>query len=666
MEYTNPFALVKASDYTDEQINSLWVEIGLSTINAIIEPQAKSSKFILGGKGTGKTHLLRYFSYPVIRLRKPNSTGLSILSEEKFLAVFLRATGVDASRFVMAGDFLKGSQQLFGIYFELKLIEALLHSLCDIKRTSSSVGFDDLAFIRVINESITDQSFNDVVSVEGFHDWVLNERKKIDEAVNNAAFSGKVDVHIPFSIGSICIPVSRALHAWHPIFKDVPLIYLIDEIENLNEQQQEVLNTLIRYGESNATFRVTGRLYGLKTTKTMGAGEENREGSEYKTIVLDDILRNLDKFPEFAKNFIRKRLHSIGIVDSEFERKLANPSLFFEEIDNTNNYVNAITDLRFEDKIPTTFKYFKDSLRSVEAQEDVDFIYGKLTSGFSLLIQKLNILIFCKKYKKKNSSIDLANEINKSSLDFIKGEDVSSYSTAYNHYSSDLYAQLCRESPKEINCPYAGLDTYIKMSSGNPRNLLLILGKAYSIASFRDIDFLRGPKLSIELQTEAAFEAAKFMFEIDTNLGIDSDMARIAIDRLASLLRTARYALNIPEVSPLAVSFSENDLSPVSRTTLKICLNYSLLFEIHGGRPDRNSQQVNRKFQLNPMLSPRWRLPISRRGDLGLSSILVNAIFDPNEKEAFDHSLKQLHSKWNNPFRKKFGQVEHQDELFDL
>lgn len=69
MEQTNPFALVRASDYTDEQINALWVEIGPTVINAIIEPRSRTSKFILGGKGTGKTHLLRHYAYPVSRLR---------------------------------------------------------------------------------------------------------------------------------------------------------------------------------------------------------------------------------------------------------------------------------------------------------------------------------------------------------------------------------------------------------------------------------------------------------------------------------------------------------------------------------------------------------------------------------------------------------------------
>jgi len=205
-------------------------------------------------------------------------------------------------------------------------------------------------------------------------------------------------------------------------------------------------------------------------------------------------------------------------------------------------------------------------------------------------------------------------------------------------------------SKKTLGVPYAGFDNFISMSCGNPRNLLIILGRVYEIAAFRELDFINGPPVSISLQTTAAVEAARFIFERDSNYGASSDIARRAIERLASLLRTARFALKIPEVSPLAVSFSNADLTENSRVSLGLALNYSFLFEVDEGRPDRNSDRVNRKIQLNPMLSPRWELPIGRRGDISLGSDLVNAVFDDEKSAAFDVLLRSLSNKWNNPF----------------
>jgi len=82
---------------------------------------------------------------------------------------------------------------------------------------------------------------------------------------------------------------------------------------------------------------------------------------------------------------------------------------------------------------------------------------------------------------------------------------------------------------------------FTRMSSGNPRNLLIILGRAYEIAQFRGIDFISGEPLSIQHQTEAALESARFTFENDSNYGRQSDTARESVRRLAELLRAARF-----------------------------------------------------------------------------------------------------------------------------
>ena len=666
MDQANPFALVRASDYTDQQINSLWVELGPQIINAIIEPQLRISKFILGGKGTGKTHLLRYYSYQVARLRFHNDSGLSILVKQKFLAIFIRATSLDASRLEASSEDTHKWQQLFGVYLELRLVEGVLDALCDIKRTSPNNLFDDEAFIAEMAKSIIDQSVTACQSITDFREWIIQERRRIDDAVNNAAFVGKLDLRVPFSIGSLCLPVSRAIGRWNTSLSELPLIYLIDEVENLTESQQQVLNSLIRYGEGLAVFRVTGRLYARKTLSTLADGEENREGSEFTTTRLDDILRNYKKYPEFARKFVTRRLSPLGISTrgGKFSFSEFDPFSCFEEVSSSDHYSLAIAQLKIDVAEPTFIKAFIEVLRSASGKEQSSLSMARevadvLTHEIPLLLQKLNLLLFCKKYKRNSSNLVLAKKIRSDSLEFLDGGKTgkTSYTTAYGHWATDLFAQLCRESKKTDGVPYAGFETFVKMSCGNPRNLLIILGKAYEIAAFKEVDFIKGPKLSVSMQTEATLEAARFMFERDTNYGSQSERARDAVSRLALVLRTARYALNIPEVSPLAVSFYEGDLTPDAKQTLDSALNYSLVFEIYDGRPDRNSQRINRKIQLNPLLSPRWGLPISVRGDISLGRDLANAVLDPNHTNEFDLLLKGLNSRWNNPFTSKEKQL---------
>ena len=655
VDQTNPFSLIRASDITDAQINSLWVELGPAIIGAVIEPTSPTSKYILGGKGSGKTHLLRYHSYQVARLRNPKASGLDAVKKMGYLAVFLRATALDAARFEIPGEPPLRWQTLFGIYLELRLAELVIDALMEIKRTSPSSHFNDQEFIGVLSSHVDNEEVSHCNSLQDLKSWAESERRTIDQAINNAAFSGELKIHVPFSVGAFCLPIKQAICAWSDDLKDVPLIYMLDEIENFSEGQQIVVNSLIHYGEGLATFRVSGRLYAIKTMATIG-GEENREGSEFQIKRLDDALMNNLKFKDFARQFVRKRIgfgaqrvRGGGQFDPELSLQTIDSSLFFEDIlpvvgiDSVNfEYIE-----RFEELLRSSFS------NSVAWGGDaVTDIVKLLTKNYPLILSKLNILLFCKKYRVDVKPIKLANEIAQQARDFISrgGAGKSGYANAYGHYKIDLFAQICKEAKGGIGVPYAGFDAFVHMARGNPRNLLIILGRLYEMAAFRNLDFTSGTPISIPLQTTAAADSARFMFERDTNYGKPSDDAREVVERLASLLRTARFALKIPEVSPLTVSFSSTDLSENSKRNLDLSLKYSFLFEVDEGRPDRNSDRINRKVHVNPMLSPRWGLPIARRGDISLNADLLNSIFDVEQGKLFDQLLKLLAIKWNNPF----------------
>lgn len=662
MSPVNPFALVHASHYTDQQVNDLWVEIGLSTIDDIIEPRSRISKFILGGKGTGKTHILRYYSYPATRLRGPMLSGIQTVERHKFLAVFLRATGIDAARFESTSGVTAGWQQLFGVYLELKFAEAALDALQDIKVTSANERFDDAAFVGELSNVIVGDDLIACASIEDFRAWVIRKRREIDAAVNNSAFSGRLEIRVPFSIGALCPTIGRAIARWHTSLAKIPMIYLLDEIENFSERQQQVVNTLIRYGEGLSTFRVTGRLYALRTKSTISDGEENREGSEFKTTVLDEILLKFPKYPDFAKRFIVSRLAQAGLIPLEEakSRVAFDPAQRFENLPSANFYRDAIAALNISAQEAGQVKSFVDAaVNAGDPGISVDIrpteIADLLTARIPLMLQKLNILLFYKRHVAKRDGRILARRLREQCLEFF-GAPLSgrngTYSVDYNHWSADLFAQLCRDARRQSPVPYAGFDTLVRMSSSNPRNLLIILDRIYSIAKFKGVDFVRGGQISSLLQTEAVVEAARFIYESDSNFGGQSDQARAAIERLAILLRTARYSANIPEVSPLAISFSDSYLSVGSRQILNSALNYSMVFELSGGRPDRNSQEVRRKIRLNPMLAPRWGLPIGHRGDLSIGPDLLNAIFEDNRREQFDVLLRAHSLKWRFPLQR--------------
>ncbi|QSD30420.1 hypothetical protein H5A29_17105 [Pectobacterium brasiliense] len=588
--------------------------------------------------------------------------------------MFLRATGVDASRFEASSGVDINWQRLFGVYLELKITEQVIDALCDIKDTSDNEVFDDEGFLREVRKHITHNGLDNASALSELKEWLINQRRIIDDAVNDAAFTGEISLKAPFAIGALCLTISNAINVWNDNLTDVTLFYLIDEIENFSFKQQQVVNTLIRYGESRATFRVTGRQYAVKTYSTLADGEVNRINSEFTTVILDDLLlKTSAKFSEFAERIIFQRLSlagkSISINNgliSDKTKKLS-PKDFFEEVDVDNFYEKAIKRLNLKNDnsgfILDFEKSLNNSYKDTDFNNEISMIVSLLTDDFPLIIQKLNILLYIKKFKKEEKPLEFAKYIKNSAQLFIENRDHGFYFNAYGHYAVDLFSQICKNSSSGIGVVYAGFDTIIKMTSSNPRNLLIILGKIYDVASFRGVDFLAKDKVSLEIQTEAVLDSARFMYEADTNFGLESDIALRAIDRLAAILRTARFAMNIPEVSPLAFSFSNDDLSNGSKKILQDALNFSLLFEITDGRADRNSEKIIRKVQLNPMLSPKWSLPVSRRGDISLNKELLAAVFTQDSTFDFDHHLKRLNIKWNS-ITKPLSSDNKQGDLF--
>lgn len=671
MNKVNPFSHIRASDYTDEEINALWVGFGPSAIDAVIEPNSRVSKYILGGKGSGKTHVLRYHSFQVARKRDQNSTGLSTLITQKFLAVFLRAAAFDASRFENVSGQKATWQQIFGIYFELMLIEEVVDSLCEVQASSPDDDFDDQAFLMEVVRITSNKSLQSCTSLSDFLQWIRDRRGDIDDAINHWAFTNHLAINIPFNLGSAALKINQAIAKWHPSLASLRLIYLIDEIENFSELQQEVVNTFIRYGEGQATFRVTGRLYAVKTYATINSGEENREDSEYKVTILDDILRKHRGYPLFARKFISNHLASGTFKDQvEISNQSAfDPKKSFEEVKTENFYENPIHDFNLANARSYFIKNFTNAVsasKQILATDNTPTeIAQKLTDGFPLILQKLNILQFCKKFSVRISARELAEKIAQDCKSFLlnKTTEDKYYAFAYGHYAGDLFAQLFNEARSGTKLPYAGFDTFVKMSAGNPRNLLIILGRAYDIASFRGIDFIHQGSLSIAFQTEAVLASARVAYDKDAGYGPMAERAKAATNRFASVLRAARYALRIPEVSPLAVSFLDDDLSDESREVLQYAIHYSFIFENKNGRRDRNTQRLNRKVQLNPMMAPVWGLPLGRRGDLKLTRQMLNYIFEPALGEDFEKALRELDRTWNNPFRTRSAR-QPQKELF--
>jgi len=313
----NPFAITKAIDFTDEQIAQYWVDMNFKET---IAPTSRNSRIILGGKGSGKTHVLRYFSYNVQKTRA-EGTLLDHFKTERYLGIYLLCNSLNAGRFSNKEISDEVWEVLFNYYFELELAELLLKCISEILipiKGERHIDQDDERKI-VLDILSHFASPNRCENILDLVEYIANERKKVDYTVNNCVFTGKVEHEIQITRG-------RLIYALPTIFErffadaEFTFVYIIDELENLTECQQRFIHTLYREKQGPCTFRIGVRLYGLKSKETYAAGQRNMDGSEHEEIYLDNIFRsNGQKYKEFAQGLLLTRLQEGGFQFSAAE-----------------------------------------------------------------------------------------------------------------------------------------------------------------------------------------------------------------------------------------------------------------------------------------------------------------------------------------------------------
>ena len=121
MKRINPFSVVKANEFSYEQILEYWVDFGeieeggyISSLN----PKELMPKYVLGSKGCGKTHILKYYSFDARLLYYKNNIK-ELLKKDGYIASYWRLDGLSSTRFNKESKDIAEWKELFGYYFEI-------------------------------------------------------------------------------------------------------------------------------------------------------------------------------------------------------------------------------------------------------------------------------------------------------------------------------------------------------------------------------------------------------------------------------------------------------------------------------------------------------------------------------------------------------------------
>lgn len=653
----NPFEITKAVDFTDKQITEYWVDISGAGFQKTIKPASPMPMIILGGKGSGKTHLMRYFSYASQKIRYSNI--LAGIQEDGYVGIYMRCGGLNASRFGGGEKDHEKWSGVFSYYMDLWLSQITIKTIIDLFESTGTAIEAEREICRDIYNifsgvadvpAVTDLSLNSLLL------FLIETQKKIDVAVNNYPFSESLEVDIATSPGELVFAVPEILTEYIPELEGVLFSYFIDEFENLADHHQRYINTLIREKRLPCSFKIGSRLYGIKTYETYSAGETNKVGSEYDRLHLDSILRSQSKtrYRKFGKSLCLRRLAEANYIfsdDCQVDGGLQSIDFFFDTYAKdrfSKEATKFVLDMYLEKARPYISKLrkklssgYKYSETKIREDEYINTIIENISCKEIPILEKANIFLLYQDWYKNKKNLLTSSETIKEECSKFKetGELGHRHYTAINHFGSDLLAQLIRECGKKQI--YLGMNTFIDMSSGLPRNLLIILKHVFQWSLYNgEHPFRDNRKISMQAQRKGVMEAADWFFRDARMSGVDGKLVRAGMSNLATLLRRIRFSDKPTECSLSTFSVNTANISSEALRVIELAENWSLLINIPGGRRDRNSGGVNSKYQINPMLVPMWDLPTSRRGVLALRPGEVDSIFDEKCRENFEKITK--------------------------
>lgn len=654
----NPFDITKAVDYTDDDLNRYWVDYTgeKNGFDYLMEPESPMPKIIIGSKGSGKTHIMKHYSYELQKIRWKSDKTL--FSKEKYIGVYVRCSGFNAEMFSGKGVEDDIWTNLYAYYWELWIGELITHIIVDLKQCDVLEDFDEEDIVKKIT-SLFHNPKEDIDTLCKLNDLFEDLQREVEFEIQNFLFQGKKhpEVSIQFKKAAISYEYPNILNKFVPFFSNKKILYLIDELENFSETQQCLIQTLLREKPTTCTYRIGTRPYGIRTYSIMNGLEENHAGSEFERLDLDDFLRQMGaKYEGYILEICQKRLEyselslpanfQLRTSIDDFPSEKIISKVYAKESSQSESYLN----------------HLKLNLKKLVTSETAEYIISNLSFPLDRIIERTNVFLLYQKIK--NKSTDLLNDsiaIKRSAEKYVN--DVSDKKTLHYVYldkhRDDVIDAIAREGRVDIS--YYGLSKLIALSCFNPRTLLRLLKSSFNAQYYMDGEppFEKG-RISIQAQKMGIEETAGWFFEENRIPHYSQNKIIDVIKRLGGYLQTLRFSDLPPQCSINIFTLVKENMSPESRKVFEDLEQYSYIIK-YNERREKNKKTNVPTYALNTILLPTYSLALAKRGHVNILPEEGNIIFNVDNNEDYKKFLSQKEKKFNFPFSAKDGRKGTED-----
>jgi Cdc6-like AAA superfamily ATPase len=396
-----------------------------------------------GGRGTGKTTVLRGLSYQgQFAIHKNN---IEEFDKANFIGIYHRVNTNHVRAFTGGNLADQDWERVFGHYFNLLICRDILIFIKWHHKLNATDEDMPSHVCKLIANSIN-------IPIECSNLDSLLEQFDTSMYSFQSEINNIIDGQLPklsLTGDPIRIITEHALNLAQ--FKDKIFFILLDEYENYEDYQQKILNSLIKHTTENYTFKIGVRELGWRIKHTLNVNEMLYDPADYVLVNIESKLTETESsFSDFAKKVCQQRIRKILASDD----------------------VTAIIDI-------------DEALRGLTIEDEAEILEVKKTPHYrnyesvsystKRKIKSLPALYhFFISYWASVHKITVETAIS----DYLLHQE--KWDTRYENYKYEMLFKIRKGRGKSgIQKYYSGWMTYTKLAYGNIRYLMELVYKAY-------------------------------------------------------------------------------------------------------------------------------------------------------------------------------------------
>ena len=629
-----PFDVLRAEDLGEDLYEFYAPLENLIRKVSGVDIKGSRSSFLIGGRGTGKTMVLKFLSLDmqlkdyIKRELKTNKT-INDLSKEEILS-FLKTTnfiGLYLHFRSTEYDSITGEvKSLFGPYLSIKISESFIRCL-EIFKQSGLVSENEekllvTYFLKCINNSSSAvKTFSELIN--HIREVILSEFELIFE---KSAYYSLEDIKKEHVIPSV---ISAKLIYSFPQYTFSTLKYLdrkslfimLDELEFLDDYQLSYIGKLIKDSdETPVIFKIGSR--NMPPVIPVGSSDQVlQETDDFRRIDITDSLNaahggKKTDYINLIRSILNKRLEkseyfkSLGIDDVT---QLFPPTL----IENEALLLVKGRDIHWD--------LFRNYLKNEEAreQDEIKKIIDFLQYPQNPLVEKLNMLLYYRGFQPE--------EIKNLYLRYLENKS-KMYRELYKKNSLNLLFQLCSDYKSEKK--YVGIDVFTHLSSGVIRNAIELCNSSLNTAYNYGYTPKKDHPIDVEFQDRGVKNYSKLQFDRMQRIKKGAGMnVQELIKEIGSIFRRIHLDRYLVEPEPTHFEINYSELRDNSKEIFDAAIDYSCLQEKKPMEPKNKYDIKNRDFILNRIFAPWFKISYRVRGRTFITADQITRLITGDHKE---------------------------------